>query len=139
MLRHTNLPVNIVPIFCTSPPSHHLLQKSQQIPCGDRCICNGRFLCNVKNVVYKITCLTCQGLYVGETHRTIRTRIKEHLTMSQSLVLRHFRSSHNARPSIESVEFQVVQRNFADTLQRKEAEKLHINILKPNINVQFPS
>ena len=31
------------------------------------------------NVVYKFTCQQCQHCYIGETHRHLATRIKEHL------------------------------------------------------------
>ena len=30
------------------------------------------------NVVYKIACINCEMVYIGETKRTLKTRIKEH-------------------------------------------------------------
>lgn len=35
--------------------------------------------CELYNLVYLITCNTCLKQYVGETKRTIRVRLKEHL------------------------------------------------------------
>ena len=42
--------------------------------------------CLFKNVVYLITCTTCGIMYIGETSRTIGTRIKELLTMDKQTV-----------------------------------------------------
>ena len=45
--------------------------------------------CLTKNVVYEIRCSTCGAAYIGETSRTIGTRIKEHLTMEKQTVFKH--------------------------------------------------
>ena len=45
--------------------------------------------CLTKNVVYEIKCSTCGAAYIGETSRTIGTRIKEHLTMEKQTVFKH--------------------------------------------------
>ena len=46
-------------------------------------------LCLKKNVVYKIECSICGIVYIGETGRTIGSRIKEHLTMEKQTVYKH--------------------------------------------------
>ena len=35
-------------------------------------------MCLKKNIVYKITCTLYKDTYIGETSRTIKTRIHEH-------------------------------------------------------------
>ncbi|OCT96155.1 hypothetical protein XELAEV_18013838mg [Xenopus laevis] len=53
--------------------------------------------CNTSTVVYLITCLKCQKQYVGCTSRTLKERIREHLsqiknpkTVEKSNITRHF-------------------------------------------------
>ena len=52
--------------------------------------------CLTKNVVYEITCSTCGTMYIGETGRTIGSRIKEHLTMGKQMVYKHVKSLRNS-------------------------------------------
>ncbi len=42
--------------------------------------------CLSKNVVYRISCLHCDLVYIGETGRTIGSRVKEHLKMREQTV-----------------------------------------------------
>ncbi len=53
--RHTSeMQVTIRPIFKSQPNLAVQLSRKLKIPCGNGCICNGRNICNLKNLVYKI-------------------------------------------------------------------------------------
>ena len=46
-------------------------------------------LLSLSNVIYKINCLTCDEFYVGLTSRRLEQRIKEHLSIDSSALMRH--------------------------------------------------
>ena len=134
-IHKSRLPIQ--PIFITPPPLALQLRASTPIPCGDGCICGTRALCNKKNIVYQVKCNTCGALYIGETHRTLRCRIKEHLARnSKSNVYWHFLSSHGSQPSLADVSFSIRASGFHTTLHRKAHEMSLITAIKPLINVQ---
>ncbi len=59
--------INIRPVFKTSRTLHRLLVKvKKRIPQG-----------KIKGVIYRVQC-ECGSSYVGETGRTLETRLKEH-------------------------------------------------------------
>ena len=72
-----------------------------------------------------ITCGVCGMVYVGETNRTIRSRIKEHTNNMSSLVFLHM-SNHD-----DSLEFKwtIIDR-VPDTSERKTMETIVINDLR---------
>ena len=43
------------------------------------------------NVVYRICCKDCEAFYIGETKRSLKTRIKEHINNenNESVVCQH--------------------------------------------------
>ena len=135
-LRILPLPGRIQPIFVTERPLCQLLVKSNVIPCGVGCVCDGRNICMSKNIVYKICCLICQQFYIGETHRTLITRIMEHIKHSTSNVHKHFTNHHNCSPSLRKIKFHIVSQNFHNTLHRKSFEYTAIKKFKPHINIQ---
>jgi hypothetical protein len=51
-------------------------------------------LCLRYNVVYKLTCGTCNAFYISSTSRELHTRVKEHNTRSQSMIYQHRLSCH---------------------------------------------
>ena len=53
-----------------------------------------------KNTIYLINCLHYHLVYVRETGRTVRSRIKEHLRMDKQTVHVHLRT-HNIEPQSE--------------------------------------
>jgi hypothetical protein len=76
-----------------------------------------------KNVVYEITCSHCGILYIGETGRTIGSRIKEHLTMDKQTVYKHL-ESHKEReyaPNHNDITREILHSNikFADEIHKK--------------------
>ena len=89
----------------------------------------------MKNIVYRITCNQCNSSYIGETHRTYRTRILEHLKSDSSNVFRHL-ISHHFQPNIQLIKHQIVMSGFIHTLHRKEFELYTIKNENPLINIQ---
>ena len=96
-------------------------------------------MCIVKNVVYEIVCKVCHHKYIGETHRTFRTRIREHIRPNtNSNVYRHFvESHHNTTPSLDCIDYRIRRGGFRDTLQRKMFEFSLIRNEHPEMNVQI--
>ena len=137
-LVRSNFPVKVIPIFISSPPLSILLQNRPKLVCPSNCLCAHRNLCLKKNIVYSIVCNLCNASYIGETHRTFFSRIKEHLSHSSgSLVFDHFKSAHNSSISIDLISTSILDSGFKDSLQRKAAERLFISSRRPSINVMF--
>ena len=135
MLRCHTLPVKIVPIFVTNPPLKNMLKKESPNNCGGHCLCSGKHLCDIKNVVYQIECKICHAKYIGQTMRTMRKRIGDHCSPhSNSMVFEHFRQDHYRAPTKADVDVKILQRNFKNTLERLEGEKLCLKTLSPSIN-----
>ena len=55
--------------------------------------------CWKKHVIYQITCNKCGKIYIGETGRTIRSRILEHQSRSDSTVFQHMISHNDINPT----------------------------------------
>ena len=60
---------------------------------------NGSFTCNSRGVVYAIVCTKCQLVYIGNTGRSLKTRLQEHLRDIRNQELKpvsiHFNSKHH--------------------------------------------
>ena len=87
-------------------------------------------------MVYHFNCAGCNASYVGHTTRHLTTRIKEHLgTDKNSHIFKHLHSSVHCRSKCTGNEFKVI-----DSAQSKYSLKLkeymHIEWLKPNLNIQ---
>ena len=63
--------------------------------------------CFTKHCIYFISCVACSASYIGETGRTMRSRLREHVSSQTSLVLRHL-LSHNPSPDISSIRWEVL-------------------------------
>ena len=83
-------------------------------------------------VLYQVTCPQCQHLYVGETGRTLATRMKDH-------------TSHNTQPTAVGDHCRehghVINKNNVEVLDREEGwfkrkirEAIEIKTLQPTIN-----
>ena len=88
----------IQPIFIPERPLASLLRNKEPIPCNTDCICDGKNICNAKNIVYRIDCCICNEIYIGETHRTYASRIGEHITRQSSNVYQHLIKTHTLSP-----------------------------------------
>ena len=136
-IRRVNLPVHIRPIFISEAPLSVQLSKRQTVNCGPKCVCSNRRLCNRKNVVYKVWCKLCNQFYIGETGRTLRTRVKEHLTQASSNVYRHFSMTHGCAPTLNNIHFISCGGGFFDAAHRKAFEAQLITTDGPQMNVQL--
>ena len=83
-------------------------------------------------IVYKITSPQCQHLYVGETGRTLATRLKDH-------------TGHNSQPTAVGDHYRehchVINKNNVEVLAREEGwfkrkvrEAIEIKTIQPTIN-----
>ena len=98
--------------------------------------------CNSSGVIYIIKCKKCKCFYIGESSRTITTRIKEHLYSINSFipyskhtpVSCHFNlPSHNKDKDFL---FTIYQSNIANNFERRLVErKLIMQLLFHNINL----
>jgi len=100
LLRRTNLAEKIRLIYLTSSPLARSLRPSSENPsCPTNCLtcqtAEHSGCCFRKNVVYCIKCKICSKVYVGQTKRTARSRIKEDLTSPKEHVYLHS-IEHNA-------------------------------------------
>ena len=87
--------------------------------------------CLTKNCVYKIKCSHCDTVYVGETSRTIGSRIKEHIRMVKQTVYSHL-INHN-KPSMQDIPWEILHRKIHDirTCKIIEASEIrkHENVM----------
>ena len=81
-------------------------------------------LCLKKNVLYKIECSICGIVYIGETGRTIRSRIKEHLTMEKQTVYKHLESHKKSR--LPTIKWMILHANIVNDAVRKYVEAFEI-------------
>jgi hypothetical protein len=136
-LRNTDLPVQVVPVFTAVPPLSVQVRRSQSIPCTQLCVCAAKNLCYKKNIVYEVVCGICNVSYIGETHRTFKTRIQEHLTSKTSKVYQHFLTTHSTAPQIAHLHVKVRGTGFKETLHRTAYEAELIAREQPKMNVQL--
>ena len=95
----------------------------------ETCKCTNKVdRCLNKNVVYKIKCSYCEALYIGETGRTIGTRIKEHLMMKQQTVYKHLMSHKrkNQTPGNKDIQWRIIYGNLVYEDERKCIEAMGI-------------
>jgi hypothetical protein len=91
-------------IFTTERPLNWLFRpKKEKIKCPLNCIAcrtaEKAGNCFSKYVIYKIRCLVCHAVYVGQTERTVRTRITEHTKAMNSHVFIHM-ATHGANQAL---------------------------------------
>jgi hypothetical protein len=89
--------------------------------------------CHNKNVVYEIECRHCNKVYIGETGRTIGTRIKEHLTMDKQTVYKHIESHMSNEDDMPSITWRILHCNINNDDERKYIEAFEINKRAGNI------
>lgn len=86
--------------------------------------------CFLKGVIYRITCVKCQGTYIGSSIRRLHDRIKEHLNISRSSVYKYFSACQNANKGTH-VNILTTHKN---TINLRLKEAYHIRKEKPTIN-----
>ena len=85
---------------------------------------NSKYTCISHNVVYVITCRTCNKIYIGETGRRLGDRFREHLRSTRQTntdlpVGRHFASPRHA---CTDMLVSVIRTCFRDTQDRRRFE-----------------
>ena len=94
---------------------------------------NQIFSCDTTCAIYLLECQYCSKQYIGETHTTVRSRMKHHRNISKTALNRPIYAhllEHHGSFSIYSIT--VIDR-VQDTLQRKQKEQYYINLLKTKI------
>ena len=98
------------------------------------------------NVVYKIPCQDCNAVYIGQTSRQLKTRIKEHQRLlrvrpSNQKQLKKLQNDSaialHAIAESHTIDFQgttIVQQGFRSHRERLCAESVHINTHATCIN-----
>ena len=122
---------NIKIHFMTGRPSSRVFAPSREkLNCPDDCeTCKLDIelnRCLTKNVVYEITCSTYRTMYIGETGRTIGSRIKEYLTMDKQTVYKHLKSHKNSMRKDLVTTWKILHTNFKNHGERKCIEALEI-------------
>ena len=85
-----------------------ILQKEKRNLCGQKCICENHNMCLKKNIVYKITCTLCKDTHIGETSRTIRTRINEQTNQKFSEIYKHFNVKPTKIAELELIKWEII-------------------------------
>ena len=95
--------------------------------------------CAPKGIVYSATCTKCEAevsikgnnhVYVGETSRPWRERVREHLNnasnwMPKSFILDHWMWSHSTDTEQPEFKFKILS-SYSDALRRQLSEGVHI-------------
>ena len=147
-IKSNSLPIKVVftpgkklrEIFCSSRP------LDRPPPCllkGCRvCPLLEEKDCQVIAPVYRITCNLCSEIYIGETGRTAKERLSEHLRCATSPTAKSYRDKALAlhysqfHPSTTpDLSFTIITTEKS-LLHRKILEAVFINKLKPSINLK---
>ena len=80
--------------------------------------------------VYHIHCKQCHKDYVGETSRSLETRVKEHLSRNSSAVLKHWKLTGH---SVDSSKTKVLATE-SNTFKRCIREAIEIRLRNPSLN-----
>ena len=99
-----------------------------------RCPSNCRFCscavkpgtCFSKFICYKITCSVCHATYIGETSRTMRSRLISHLSDGNSAVYRHLRSHNVNLAGSLPISWTILSSGVKHPNVRRSVEALHI-------------
>ena len=99
--------------------------------------------CESKNCIYIITCIKCNKQYIGETGRSIKTRLKEHLYLitknsnnsvnnnhKSKYLYNHFSNNHNI---LTDFKFQIFISNIKHYRNRLESDLIQLfDTIYPN-------
>ena len=85
--------------------------------------------CNLKNVIYQINCTYCNQIYIGQTGRSIKTRLSEHTKgLCNSAVFLHFKCTHPN--SVINISWKLIHINVPNTSKREILESVYIKQCK---------
>jgi hypothetical protein len=88
--------------------------------------------------VYKLKCLTCQGLSIGQTHRNVKTRYKEHIgeirhNTPKTGTAQHILSTGHGYGNLENIMDIVEQQHKGPYLDTIDKFHIYINKSKGNL------
>ena len=139
-LKRSGLQDELRIVFRTRTLSSLLADKRKPTLCPPSCnTCQASvspLQCFTKNVVYSIKCRHCSAEYIGETGRTIRTRIAEHCSRSSSAVFQHL--TNHGDVTTAAIEWTIVHRDLSNVTLRRRVESLEIRSRQPYINSLLP-
>ena len=87
-------------------------------------------VCNLKGVVYKITCIKCHNIYIGSTIRKTHDRPNEHLNTTTSSVYKHVTNCVN---TTKEVKVNIIAKD-TDNANLRLKEAYYIRRERPKIN-----
>ena len=87
------------------------------------------------NVVYKLTCPSCNASYVGQTVRHVQQRVREHLG-SKGIMKSHFDACGVDPLSIQDFDFVSLLDKANKTSKLLTLEALYISKIKPVLNTK---
>ena len=94
ILYMLNLQDSVKFYSCTHNLSNIFSVKKERVICKTNCefcpLMQQEHFCQLKNLVYCITCSICHKKYIGQTSRTLKARVREHFTIHSSAVYKHF-------------------------------------------------
>ena len=122
---------NIKVHFMNGPPSSKIFAPPRsKLTCPDECttcqISSKTNRCQTKHTVYKITCNHCNKVYIGETARTVGSRIKEHLRMRKQTVYTHLLTHNINLNDHDLVSWEILHSHYTNSYERKIIEALEI-------------
>ena len=98
---------------------------------------NQQLTCKTKNVVYLLTCNTCNIQYVGETKNALHLRMNQHKSNIKNykgqckILISHFRDHHCKDYSIQIIHAFVNGNNIDDEMKnRRHTESSYIKLLR---------
>ena len=94
---------------------------------------NNIYSCDTTHAIYLLECTICHKQYVGETHNTIRNRMKHHRNMANTALNRPIYAHlklHNQNFSIFSI---TIIDTIKDLTNRKSTEQQYIKLLKTKL------
>ena len=96
--------------------------------------------CSIVGPIYQITCKLCSEIYIGETSRTAKERLDEHLRYATKPTCKsyyeeafadHYRTQH--RDEIPQLKFEILDKE-TNNVRRKIKEAYYITQRAPKIN-----
>ena len=94
--------------------------------------------CKVRNAIYLVECEkeTCRQKYIGETGRTFKQRMDDHIGYDRNGRNYQATRAHFNLPghSINDMKMSIIEKVKDDPIYRKEREKYHINKFQTHIN-----
>ena len=129
LARRTDFVDKVRIIFVAEKPLAFRFRQGKELPrCPAHCwtcrTTDSKTNCYKKFSVYELQCTACPKRYVGQTCRTIRSRLREHCTSTTSAFYQHTQAQHQAPPE-ECLKWKILAMERNGT-KRRTLEAIHI-------------